>query len=145
MGCERIVKKLILPIVMIVVVATVAVVLFSPGPFEKGTEAFDRGDFKTAELHFQKCLDREKNTYDTLIYLGRIDGINGRLDEGIANLDRAIETQPNRAAAFYFKAVILQLRGDMRDAEKVLDEFSNKPQILKGFLVARVRNGSCGC
>ena len=137
-------KKLMLPIVVIVIVVIVVVALFSAGPFEKGKEAFDGGDFKAAAVHFQKCLEREKNTYDTLMYLGRIDGISGRLDEGLAKLDKAIEMHPKRADAFYFKAVILQLQGKMRDAEKVLDEFSNKPQIFKGFLVARVRDPSPG-
>ena len=144
MGGERTMKKLIFPIAMIVVVVIVVVVLFSAGPFEKGKDAFGNGDFKTAESYFQKCLERGKNTYDTLTYLGRIDGINGRLDKGIAKLDQAIEMHPKRANAFYFKAVILQLQGKMRDAEKVLDEFSNKPQLYKGFLVARVRNPSPG-
>lgn len=137
-------KKLIFPIAVIVVVVIVVVVLFSAGPLEKGKEAFDSGDFKTAEVHFQECLERGKNPYNTLTYLGRIDGISGRLDEGIVKLDKAIEMHPKRADAFYFKAVILQLQGKMRDAEKVLDEFSNKPQIYKGFLVARVRNPSPG-
>ena len=132
-------KKLIALIV--IVIACVLIYKFAlGGPFRKGKEAFSAGDYEAAEANFQQAVEGEKKVYESLVYLARINGINGNLEQGIGGLDKAIGIRPKGSKAFYYKAVLLQLAGRMSEAEAVLDEFSNMPQAGKGFLIANLRN-----
>ena len=131
-------KRLILPVIVLVVICFAVFLLFKKGPFTKGEEAFKAGDYETAATMFRECVDKAKRETASTLYLARIEGINGKYAEGIALCDKAIEEHPKRPDPYFFKAILLQLNGDMSAAEKVVDKFSNMPQTGKSFLVARI-------
>jgi len=131
-------KRLVLPAIVLGVICIVVALLFVKGPFVKGEEAFKADDYETAAAMFRECVDKGKMETTATVYLARIEGINGNYAEGIALCDKAIEEHPKRADPYFFKAILLQLSGEMAAAEKVLDKFSNMPQMGKSFLVARI-------
>ena len=131
-------KRLILPAIVIAVICLAVALLFVKGPFVKGEEAFKAGDYETAAVMFRESADKGKMETSATVYLARIEGLNGRYAEGIALCDKAIEDHPKRAGPYFFKAILLQLNGEMSAAEKVVDKFSNMPQTGKSFLVARI-------
>ncbi len=137
-------KRLILPVIVIVVICVAVALLFRKGPFVKGEEAFRAGDLDTAAVMFKECVEKGKKETTATVYMARIEGINGKYAEGIALCDKAIEEHPKRPDAYFFKAILLQLDGEMATAEKVLDKFSNMPQMGKSFLVARITRPHIG-
>ncbi len=127
-------KKLVL-VCALVVAGFVLYKVALNTPYRRGVKFFSQGDYETAAEAFKESLEEGNQRCLSLVYLGRIEGINGRYRQGAHFCDEALEVQPDKAECHYFRAVLLQMAGEGRRAEEALDRLAELPQVGRGFAI----------
>ncbi|MFQ5877174.1 MAG: tetratricopeptide repeat protein [Acidobacteriota bacterium] len=69
------------------------------------------GDYRAAREALERSLSLEARSERALMELGRLDALEGRLDEAVDALLRAIEVNPQFAEPHYFLAGVYMARG----------------------------------
>ncbi len=86
-----------------------------------GLACFHHGDDARAELEFTRALEENPSFPDLRYYRARICERSGRIDEALAELDRALADHPRYVEALLLKAVCLAHRGDEAGSRAALD------------------------
>jgi Tfp pilus assembly protein PilF len=90
--------------------------------YEDAEEAFESGDFQTAENHLRNVI--EKNPHFSYAYrlLAEVHSINGRNPDAVRILDKCLKIDPGFADAHYLMAKYRFKSGDMDGSAKSLSE-----------------------
>lgn len=85
-------------------------------------ETSSRGNmFKDALDCFKKVMSLNPNHYEAMGSKGSLLCEMGRYEEGLREIDRAVEGNPNLYEPLFQKAKVLQLQGNKQEAERVFE------------------------
>lgn len=87
-----------------------------PSIFEKGVEALQKGDLKTAEEIFRAVLKSDPENSFAYFNLGGIFAATRRIDMALNVLHRAVELKPDLVAAHIRLAEIYESQGNVQEA-----------------------------
>jgi tetratricopeptide (TPR) repeat protein len=93
-----------------------------PNIFEKGVEALQRGDLKTAEEIFRAVLKSDPEDPFAYFNLGSIFAATRRIDSALTVLNRAVELKPDLVAAHLRLAEIYEGQGNLGEALREYEE-----------------------
>ncbi len=91
-------------------------------PMEKGIDALQRGDLKSAEAEFLKVLDADPNHPFANLHLGSIYFATNRDDLALSVLNRAITSKPDLLRAYLRLADIYEKQGNLSEAIRTVQE-----------------------
>lgn len=83
-----------------------------------GNDAYQKGDFATAEAHYKKAAQVNPNSSTAYFNLGNAQYRSKKTDEAVASYDKAIKLLPNnaeKADALYNKGVVFQNNDRLED------------------------------
>ncbi len=100
--------------------------------WKKGEEAFKRRDFAEAERHFQNVVARDPTYANAYFNLGITQGILGKCDVALENLQRAIDLQfaPSGNLELMYHAVRARCFEQKRQWEQVVAEYQRLIEML---------------
>lgn len=93
-----------------------------PNTFEKGVEALQRGDLKTAEEIFRAVLKNDPKNPFAYFNLGSIFTATRRTDLALTVFNRAVELKPDLVAAHLGLAEIYEGQGNLGEALREYEE-----------------------
>ena len=106
-----------------VTTAACAMLLFGCGEIKSateylisGNEAFQRQDYKQAEIEYKKAIHLEPNSSTALNNLGVVLNELGKYDDAVAILTRAVKIDPKNVIAHYTLAQALTKSGKYAEA-----------------------------
>ena len=98
------------------------------GHVQRGLNSLADGRFGLALAHFNQALALRPDWPEALLYHGATIAIDGDLDSGFSDLDRAIEAEPDRADAYTLRAWA-HMRALMRDEDEADTAISLAPRM----------------
>lgn len=118
-----------------------------PSPMERGIEALQRGDLKSAEARFLEVLETDPDQAFANLHLGNIFLATGRIDLAFSALNRAIASKPDLVQAYLLLANLHERQGNITEAIRAVqkaymifpEETSPEAKALSGRL-ERLRN-----
>jgi len=93
-----------------------------PRSFEKGVEALQKGDLKTAEEIFRAVLKSDPENPFAYFNLGSIFLMTRRIDLALTALNRAVDLKPDLVAAHLRLAEIYEGQGNLNEAVREYEE-----------------------
>jgi tetratricopeptide (TPR) repeat protein len=89
----------------------------------RGAIALKRRDYAEASKHYARCLSIKPQEPHFHFLAGRVTALQGRHDEAIRKLDKALQIRPGYEPAAEWKAKVLEWDGDYGQARAVLEPF----------------------
>ncbi|MFQ5779213.1 MAG: tetratricopeptide repeat protein [Nitrospiria bacterium] len=113
-----------------------------PGPLERGVEALQKGDIRTAEAEFLEVTKTDPGNPFANLHLGTIFLATGRINLALAALNRAIASKPDLVQAHLRLADIYEGQGNLPEAIRAVqkayrslaDETSPEGKAISGRL-----------
>ncbi|HXG95354.1 MAG TPA: protein phosphatase 2C domain-containing protein [Blastocatellia bacterium] len=98
----------------------------SPGPFQIGREAFERGDYQTARAQFESLLSREPQNADARYWLGRAQLEQRDFTGAAKSFEEAIANEPAKLDAYIQAAAAYEAMGERAKAAQMLARYSEE-------------------
>ncbi len=106
--------------------------------YEKGLEAYSKGDYEEAQKYFEKVIESGKNFADVLNKLGFILSMKGQYDKAEGYLKKALEINPNYTEAAINLAFVLSELGKYEESLALREKTKGKVSVLKFGIQAGV-------
>ncbi len=100
--------------------------------YEKGLEAYSKGDYEEAQKYFEKVIESGKNFADVLNKLGFILSMKGQYDKAEGYLKKALEINPNYTEAAINLAFVLSELGKYEESLALREKTKGKVTDPKG-------------
>lgn len=84
--------------------------------FEKGLEAFDKGEYSKAVDYYNKALELNPNLFDAYFHRSRAYLYDLKFDEALADCNKAIEIEPINKDAYSMRAFVRIRKYEMKDS-----------------------------
>lgn len=104
-----------------------------------GEIAWLRQDHREAMRHYRKCLAMAPKVAHFHFLVGKIDALEGRWDEALRRLDRALELGPTNDLPAEWKAMVLEWRGDNDAAREVIEPYIAAGTANLGMIETRAK------
>ncbi|HKP88224.1 MAG TPA: protein phosphatase 2C domain-containing protein [Blastocatellia bacterium] len=89
-------------------------------PLRDGRDAYEKGDYQTAETHFASLVSREPQNPEAHLWLGRAQLARRDLATAAQSFEQAIRLQPSMYEAYRDAALAYEVAGDSRKARRML-------------------------
>lgn len=113
--------------------------------YERGIEAFSKGDYETAKVYFERIIEKGKEFADVLNKLGFIYSMKGEHEKALKYLKRALEINPRYTEAAVNLSYVLSELGRYEEALEVKKSiqknvFDDKKKNIDPYILGKIAN-----
>ncbi|MDY7109132.1 MAG: sulfotransferase [Planctomycetota bacterium] len=107
--------------------------------FARARQAFEAGDWTTAEEICLQLLKKDKKNVQALQLLGRLHAQSGNVDQATSFLNQSLKHQPRDPAAHFLLAELALSQGN---AGRALERLNKALRLRPGFNAARIQKAA---